>query len=157
MKKLITAALSLLLMMFTPVLASANDGVKSFSFSDVNTNAWYGPAVSYMRDHGIISGYGNGTFGPNDPMTRAQFATILWKYYNPDEAASYNPAFATNETGLPDVKNGQWYTGAANWAVKNGMIHGAKIDSQTYFQPDENMTFEQEIVILAQAIGQSPL
>ena len=50
------------------------------TFSDVAPDAWYAQAVSFMTSNGIVSGYGDGRFGPNDPITREQMAAILYQY-----------------------------------------------------------------------------
>ena len=49
-------------------------------FSDVAADAYYNHAVNWVSANGIISGYGNRLFGSNDPVTREQIATILWRY-----------------------------------------------------------------------------
>lgn len=49
-------------------------------FSDVDMNAWYSSAVYGARQNGWMSGYDNGNFGPNNPVTRAELATILSRY-----------------------------------------------------------------------------
>ena len=49
-------------------------------FSDVNASANYFNAVSWTAEQGIMSGYGGGTFGAGDPVTREQLATIFWRY-----------------------------------------------------------------------------
>lgn len=54
--------------------------VPSKVFPDVDYKAYYGDALKIMQDRGVISGYSNGNFGPDDPVTRAQIVTILNKY-----------------------------------------------------------------------------
>ena len=49
-------------------------------FTDADAGAWYSDAVSWAAKNNIISGYGGGTFGVNDPTTREQAVTILWRY-----------------------------------------------------------------------------
>ncbi|MEY8387687.1 S-layer homology domain-containing protein [Oscillospiraceae bacterium 38-13] len=49
-------------------------------FPDVAGEAWYTEAVRWAASQGIVGGYGNGTFGPNDPITREQLAVMLWRY-----------------------------------------------------------------------------
>ena len=53
---------------------------EAVDFTDVSTDAYYADAVAWASANGIISGYGNGLFGPNDPITREQIAAILWRY-----------------------------------------------------------------------------
>ncbi len=59
--------------------ANLSEYTKS-NFTDVGINEWYGPAVAWAADKGIVSGYGNGKFGPNDKITREQMAVIFTKY-----------------------------------------------------------------------------
>ncbi len=123
-------------------------------FSDVPNDQWYSDAVDYIAAKGLISGYG-GTdrYGVGDTLTRAQLATILWRYANPNEAMLYDDeqiAQTVNETGMSDVEGYAWYTGAANWAVENGVINGySGADGKPYaFGPNDSVTFEQLVVIL---------
>lgn len=123
-------------------------------FSDVPNDQWYSDAVDYIAAKGLISGYG-GTdrYGVGDTLTRAQLATILWRYANPNEAMLYDDeqiAQTVNETGMSDVEGYAWYTGAANWAVENGVINGySGADGKPYaFGPNDPVTFEQLVVIL---------
>ena len=50
------------------------------TFSDVAPDAWYSEAVAWAAERGIVSGYGNGLFGPGDNITREQLAVMLWRY-----------------------------------------------------------------------------
>ena len=56
-------------------------------FSDVSPDTWYTEAVAWAADQGLVTGYGNGRFGTDDPITREQLATILWRYAGSPEAA----------------------------------------------------------------------
>ena len=49
-------------------------------FDDVADGAWYADAVTWAAENGIVGGYGNGKYGPDDPITREQLAAILWRY-----------------------------------------------------------------------------
>lgn len=122
-------------------------------FSDVNDpEAWFYDAVMWAASYGYVEGYGDGRFGPFDTLTRAQAAMILWRYFSPDEAASYVAGGTPNLTGMPDVRAGEWYTGAANWAVSNGVINGAEHpDGSRTFEPDGIITREQLCAIIGNA------
>ena len=65
---------------------------------------WYGNAVSFVSAKGLITGYTDGEkagfFGVGDTLTRAQFATILWRNACPDEYAAYDPKTAVDTTGI---------------------------------------------------------
>ncbi|MDO4183439.1 MAG: S8 family serine peptidase [Coriobacteriia bacterium] len=121
-------------------------------FPDVtDQSAWYFNSVYDAVDLGIFSGYTNGLFGPADQLTRAQASVVLWRYFAPDEAKSYDATKAVDTTGMSDMANGQFYTGAANWAVQNKVINGYE-DGR--FGPNDPLTREQLCVIVANAAKQ---
>ncbi|MDO4181986.1 MAG: S-layer homology domain-containing protein [Coriobacteriia bacterium] len=117
-------------------------------FPDVAASAWYYSSVYASVEKGLFSGYSNGTFGPDNALTRAQAAVVLWRYFNPNDASSYNASSTRNSTGMRDVAGYTWYTGAANWAVKNNIINGYSNGS---FGPDDSITREQLCTIVANA------
>ena len=129
-------------------------------FTDVDYSSWYGDAVSYVASRGLITGYTDGVkagqFGVGDVLTRAQLATILWRNACPDEYASYDPETAVDTTGIDGSADGMYYTAAANWAVKNGVITGFdREDGSRDFAADENVSFEQLVTILARLCATS--
>lgn len=70
-------------------------------YNDVNSNAWYYDAVMTLTEGGLLAGYGNGKFGPNDPLTRAQVNIIRFRLYGQDVPESdwgfdYKPLQDTN-------------------------------------------------------------
>ena len=126
----------------------------TFPDVDYSESSWYGKAVTYVAERGLITGYTAGEkagqFGVGDSLTRAQLATILWRNACPEEAASYDPASAKDETGIAGSADGQYYTAAANWAVENGVISGYdRPDGAKDFAADDDVTFEQLVTILA--------
>lgn len=122
-----------------------------FTDVDYSDTSWYGDAVSYVAERGLITGYSGTTlFGVGDVLTRAQLATILWRNACPDEYASYDPETAVDATGIDGSADGMYYTAAANWAVKNGVITGFdREDGSKDFAADENVSFEQLVTILS--------
>ena len=129
-------------------------------FTDVDYSSWYGDAVSYVAERGLITGYTDGVkagqFGVGDVLTRAQLATILWRNACPDEYASYDPETAKDTTGIDGSADGMYYTAAANWAVRNGVITGFDCeDGSKDFAADENVSFEQLVTILARLCATS--
>ena len=115
---------------------------------------WYGNAVSFVSAKGLITGYTDGEktgfFGVGDTLTRAQFATILWRNACPDEYAAYDPKTAVNTTGIEGSADGMYYTAAANWAVVNGYITGIdNLDGTFDFAADKPVSFEQMVTILS--------
>ncbi len=87
-------------------------------FSDVAGEAWYAGAVRWAAGQGIVGGYGNGTFGPDDPITREQLAVMLWRY-------SGSPAAAGGELYFNDEAEASGFAlEALRWAVENGILNG---------------------------------
>lgn len=129
--------------------------VHPYGFRDVHENDWYvtSGVLEFMVENNLMSGVSDTAFDPNGNMTRAQFATILWRYFEPEADASYNAATAVNETDLPDIGGGQWYTGAANWAVQAGVISGVEAAGGQWFRPDDPVTREQVVTMLLRASG----
>ena len=124
------------------------------AFPDVDYSDWYGDAVSFVSAKGLITGYTDGEkagfFGVGDTLTRAQFATILWRNACPDEYAAYDPKTAVDTTGIEGSADGMYYTAAANWAVANSYITGIdNLDGTFDFAADKPVSFEQMITILS--------
>ena len=122
-----------------------------FTDVDYSDTSWYGDAVTFVASKGLITGYSGTTlFGVGDVLTRAQLATILWRNACPDEYASYDPETAKDTTGIDGSADGMYYTAAANWAVKNGVITGFdREDGSKDFAADDDVSFEQLITILS--------
>ena len=92
-------------------------------FSDVTESDWYAKAVSWAESKGIVTGYGDGRFGPNDPITREQMAAILYRY-----AQTKGQGFQglwSFQLDFPDAGDvSDWATEAMSWMVMNGVING---------------------------------
>lgn len=86
-------------------------------FADAS-GTWYADAVRWACARGIVNGYGNGTFGGNDPITREQLAVMLWRYAGSPATASIGVYF--NDAG--EVSG--YALDAVRWAVKNGILNG---------------------------------
>lgn len=90
----------------------------SAAFSDVASGTWYSDAVAWAAEQDIVSGYGNGLFGPGDNITREQLAMMLWRY-------SGEPAATNKELRFSDADSASDYAlDALRWAVENGIING---------------------------------
>ena len=115
----------------------------SRNFTDVGgPGTWYHEAVDYVLREGLMSGYTGTAFGPDDPLSRAQFAQIL---YNMEGG----PAVAGG-IGFADTASGQWYTPAVTWAAASGIVTG--YDNGT-FGPGNRITREQLAVMLWRYMG----
>ena len=93
-------------------------------FSDVANGQWYSEAIRWAATEGIVDGYDNGKFGPNDPITREQFAAMLWRYA---KSEGYDVSVGENSnilsyTDAADVS--EYAIPAIQWACGTGIING---------------------------------
>ncbi len=109
--------------------------IKELPFTDVKSDHWFYPAVSYCVNKGYVAGMTETTFVPSGKLTRAQFLTILAKLDGVD-LRSYH----TTEAGFEDVKTSHWYNEIVCWAVEKGYTSGI---SETKFGPGNNITRSQ--------------
>ena len=116
--------------------------VETSPFSDVPTSAYYYEAVKWAQEKGITGGIGNGLFGPNQPCTRAQIVTFLWRAAGSSEPKSMS--------SFSDVSTDSYYAKAAAWAVENGITTGT---GDGKFSPDATCTRAQSVTFLFRAIG----
>ena len=116
--------------------------VETSPFSDVSTSAYYYEAVKWAQEKGITGGIGNGLFGPNQPCTRAQIVTFLWR-------AAGSPA-PKHMSSFADVPADAFYAKAVAWAVENGITGGT---GDGKFSPDATCTRAQAVTFLYRASG----
>ena len=116
--------------------------IETLDFADVPTDAYYYEAVKWAAKKGITGGIGNGLFGPNQPCTRAQIVTFLWR-----AAGSPVVNYAMNMT---DVAEDAYYAGAVRWALSEGITTGT---GDGKFSPDTTCTRAQSVTFLFRAIG----
>jgi len=116
--------------------------VETSPFSDVSTSAYYYEAVKWAQEKGITGGIGNGLFGPNQPCTRAQIVTFLWR-----AAGSPEPKTMSS---FADVSMDAYYAKAVAWAVENSITTGT---GDGKFSPDATCTREQAVAFLYRASG----
>ena len=110
----------------------------SDSFTDTADGAWYADAVLWASQQGVISGYGNNLFGTNDPVTREQIATILWRYAG-------SPSADAGQDFADESEIASYATAAVDWARANGVVSG--VDGNR-FLPRNNATRAQVATIL---------
>ena len=111
-------------------------------FYDVPNNAYFYEAVKWAVENGITTGVGNDLFAPEQPCTRAQIVTFLWR-----AAGSPEPKGAAS--GMTDVVSGSYYEKAVAWAIENGITTGT---TTTTFSPDATCTRAQAVTFLARAL-----
>jgi hypothetical protein len=85
------------------------------SFQDVTVDNWYYAAVNWAAGQKLMEGYGNGYFGPEDPVTREQMVAVLWRY-----AGEPTPA-GTAEAYPDESKISSWAAQAIDWSEENGI------------------------------------
>ena len=113
------------------------------TFTDVPASAYYAEAVNWAVAKKITEGVGNDLFAPNQPCTRAQIVTFLWR-------AAGSPAPKNTGTAFGDVKSGSFYEQAVAWAVENGITGGT---GDGKFSPDATCTRAQAVTFLYRASG----
>ena len=122
---------------FIEAIAAFVTKVETSPFSDVSTSAYYYEAVKWAQEKGITGGIGNGLFGPNQPCTRAQIVTFLWR-----AAGSPVVNYAMN---MSDVPEGSYYAEAVRWALSEGITTGT---TENTFSPDSECTRAQAVAFL---------
>ena len=105
-------------------------------FDDASPTSWYHDGVHWAMEHGVMNGVTARRFKPNDPTTRAQLVTILWRMEG--SPSGYYAFFA-------DVPDNAWYATAVGWASSSGIITGR---SDTSFDPNGMLSREQMCTIL---------
>ena len=107
------------------------------AYSDLDKTAWYHDGVHWALENGVMTGFGNGIFGPNRNTTRAQVVTTLWAL---EDKPVSRKAFT-----FKDVAEDAWYCEAVRWAADKGYVAGY---SASEFAPDDLVTREQLATIL---------
>ena len=122
------------------VKAAFTEEVKISPFRDVSTDAYYYEAVKWAQKKGITGGIGDGLFGPNQPCTRAQIVTFLWR-----TAGSPVVNYAMD---LADVSGDAYYAEAVRWALSQGITTGT---ADGKFSPNAPCTRAQGMTFLFRA------
>lgn len=122
------------------------DFIKAIDFKDVAADVWYTKAAGWAAETGIVSGYGNGYFGAEDPVTREQMVTIFyryaqWKNYNTSKKGDLS-AFVDRDKISPFAQD------AMTWAVGLGLIKGV---GNGYLLPQDGATRAQMATVLTTA------
>lgn len=115
-------------------------------FKDVSLSHWFGPAVSWAAKNKIVEGYGNGFFGPDDPVTREQLASILYRYA---KYKGYDTSSFASIDAFPDnAAVSFWAKDSLSWAVSQGLIRGIEEKGTSYLRPQSNAVRTQIAAIL---------
>lgn len=126
-----------------------NESVKGTpSFKDTPNNEWYSAFVGYLEKYNIISGYEDGTFRPDESITRAEFVTIAVRYYSLfNEVKS-----VSNTTKYNDLSNNYWAIKNISYATSEKWLNGYSDGS---FRPDIVVTRAEVVTIINRATGRN--
>ena len=125
--------------------SKSNTTAASRAFEDVSADAYYNDAVEWAVKSGITNGKAEGLFGSNDPCTRGQIVTFLWR-------AAGSPSPKSTAKAPADVLPGSYCYDAVVWALENGIANGLPDGS---FGADITCTRAQSVTFLFRVIGKS--
>ena len=114
-------------------------------YSDCNSTQWYNNAISTLTNLGVINGRGDGTFRPDDPITRAEFAKIAVSFFETTKE-EYQGYF-------PDVPEEAWYAEYVEAAARIGLIQGT---DEGVFRPEDDITRAEACAIVNRTLGRKP-
>ena len=115
------------------------------NFSDVSADKWYNNAVSTLSRMGVIGGYADGTFRPDAPISRAEFAKIAVSFTQNNGSTTYNY--------FTDVKTTDWFAPYVTAAKDTGLIEGYSDGS---FKPESKITRAEACAIVNRTLGRKP-
>ena len=115
------------------------------NFSDVSADKWYNNAVSTLCHMGVLGGYSDGTFRPNAPITRAEFAKIAVSFSQANGSAVYSY--------FTDVKTTDWFAPYVTTAKDSSLIEGYSDGS---FKPENRITRAEACAIVNRVLGRKP-
>ena len=101
-------------------IEGSQDASRTVTFTDTSANAWYADGLSWCAEKGLFAGYPNGSFGPDDAVTREQLAIVFFRY------AEKTGAVPSGQVGHTTFKNGcPWAADACDWANEHGLFTDA--------------------------------
>lgn len=128
-----------------PLVAPAPSFAQSTNFSDVSSSYWARDFIAELSQRGIIAGFPDGTFKPDDPVTRAQYAAMLNR-----ANAEFKKSQIRSATSFVDVPSRYWAASAIQEAYTTGFMAGYP---GNIFRPDQNIPREQVLVSLANGLN----
>lgn len=135
------AAFTLSATTVAPVFIAAPSFAQTATFTDVSANYWANPFITELARRDIIAGFPDGTFRPDQPVTRAQFAAIV--------RAAFEKAPERNAVNFNDVPANYWANSAIQEAYTTGFMSGYPGNR---FQPEQNIPREQVLVSLSSGL-----
>ena len=112
---------------------------------DVPSDSWYNEAISTLVQAGVLGGYGDGTFRPDQPVTRAELAAILVRVQG-GSASAGNTTFTDTD--------GHWAEGYISSAVSSGLVFGYDDGS---FKPNRSITRAEAVTMMNRLLMRSPM
>lgn len=138
----------LALVVAVAMLASMSFVASAATYTDVASNASYADAVNLLSNLGIIKGYEDGTFRPDNTVTRAEAATMIVRMLALDDEVE------NGDTNFTDVNADDWCSGFVNVAEANGIINGM---GDGTFNPNGEVTYGQIVKMIVCALGYEPV
>ena len=126
-----------------PLVSPAPSFAQS-TFPDVTSNYWATPFIQELVNRGVIAGFPDGSFRPEEPVTRAQFASMIRK--------AFPKAAVRSQVQFVDVSSSYWAASAINQSYVSGFLSGYP---GNIFRPDENIPRAQVLVSLSNGLGYS--
>ncbi|WP_373533326.1 S-layer homology domain-containing protein [Vampirovibrio sp.] len=130
------------------LMLNATVAYSATPFKDLPERYWANPAIQFLSERGVISGYADQSFQPNRPVTRAEFAVILAKSQGLNPSASGNIADHPGGKNFSDVHHSHWAANAIQAIVKQGWMSGYP---NRRFHPNQILTMAEMYVILSKA------
>ena len=114
--------------------------IGNISFSDVSADAWYAPYVAFAEKYGLVNGYSDGTFRPEQPVSRAELVKLLSAFF-PE---------ASGTVSFPDVPANHWAADVISFAAGQGWVSGYPDGT---FQPERSISRAEAVKLVNQALG----
>ncbi|MBQ3593058.1 MAG: S-layer homology domain-containing protein, partial [Clostridia bacterium] len=146
LKKVLALVLVFAMMLSTCVVASAA------SFPDVEATYQYAEAIDLLASLNILGGYEDGTFKPENNITRAEFAKVVYVIFNGMD--DVNAQMYVSDSQFNDVAKNQWFNGHVNWASENSIVGGY---GDGTFLPSNNVAVKEAIKMVVTAVTDKAL
>jgi hypothetical protein len=121
------------------------------TFSDVSSKAWYSEAVTWAQQSGVVNGLGNNNFGPEQEITKEQFAQILYNYN--EKIGLYSADIAGDLSAFGDHSAVKWSLTAMQWAVGIGVIKGTVKNGKAVLAPQDICSRAEAATIIVRYFG----
>ncbi|MEH1799091.1 MAG: fasciclin domain-containing protein [Nostoc sp.] len=129
----------------SPTPSATPSPTSTTNLSDVSSDYWARPFIQALADNNVIAGFPDGTYRPNQPVTRAEFAALIQKAFN-----NQNRVRQLSAGGFSDVPAGYWAASAIQQAYETGFLAGYP---GNVFRPNQEIPRVQGIVALSSGLG----